>query len=334
MSVLAVKNLTKDYRGHRALDGLNLEVPRGSVFGFLGPNGSGKTTTIKILTGLLQPSAGSATILGCPVKLNLERSLKRRIGYLPEEVNFPEALTGREVMEFVYRASGLPAAEEKSRIDALLEQFDLLAHARRRCAAYSRGMKQRLGLACALLHRPELLILDEPASALDPEGRREVLELMVSSRERAAVFFSCHVHADVERVCAQVAVINQGRQVVQSPLKELLRGYTFPRYRVVFRDTVPPELVQKLGRQPWVGKVRLVAADERTMLIEAPLERLPELEEALLPLLLGEGQVVTAYYREQPNLEEIFLELLKNHHTEAGGANGAKEGTADAAARA
>ena len=107
MSALTVQNLTKDYRGHRALDGLDLEVPRGSVFGFLGPNGSGKTTTIKILTGLLQPTAGSATILGRPVQINLDRSLKRRIGYLPEEVNFPEALSGREVMEFVYRASGL-----------------------------------------------------------------------------------------------------------------------------------------------------------------------------------------------------------------------------------
>ena len=162
------------------------------------------------------------------MKLNLDRSLKRRIGYLPEDVNFPEALSGREVMEFVYRASGLPAAEERSKIDALLDQFDLLAHARRRCAAYSRGMKQRLGLACALLHRPELLILDEPVSALDPEGRREVLELMVSSREHATVFFSSHVLADVERVCDQVAVLYQGRLVVQSPLKELLRGYTFP----------------------------------------------------------------------------------------------------------
>ena len=141
--------------------------------------------------------------------------------------------------------------------------------------------------------------------------------------------------ADVERVCDEVVVLYPGRLVVQSPLRELRRGYTFPRYRVAFREAVPPELVQKLGRQPWVEKVRLEAENDHTLLIEAASELLPDQEKALLPLLLAEGMVVTTYYREHPNLEEVFLELLKNHQNGINGTNGAKkEGAAGAAARA
>ncbi|MEW5783935.1 MAG: ABC transporter ATP-binding protein [Bacillota bacterium] len=326
MSVLSVKGLSKDYRGHRALDNLNLEVPRGSVFGFLGPNGSGKTTTIKILTGLLQATAGSATILDCPVAINLDRALKRRIGYLPEEVNFPEALSGFEVMEFVYRGAGLPAAGARSEIVRLLDHFNLLDASRRRCASYSRGMKQRLGLACALLHRPELLILDEPVSALDPEGRREVLELMVTSRAHATVFFSSHVLADVERVCDQVAVLNQGRLVVQAPLAELLRSYTFPKYRVTVRQAPPPELLAEIGRRPWARQVDPGPDGAAVFTVEAAPEISGRLEEELLPLLIQENQVVTSFQREQPNLEQIFLDLLKKHHQ-----NGTKEEAGNAA---
>ena len=314
MNAIVTEGLSKNYRRHRALAGLNLAVPRGSVFGFLGPNGSGKTTTIKILMGLLQATAGGASILGTPVTLNPGAELKRKIGYLPEEVNFPEALTGWEVMEFVYRSAGLPARRAGEEISALMESFQLLGSARRRCASYSRGMKQRLGLACTLLHRPELLILDEPVSALDPEGRREILELMVALRGHGTVFFSSHVLTDVERVCDQVAVLNQGRLVVQSALPDLLGRYTYLQFHVDLREAPPAALVDRVRAYPWSKDVVLSGT---TLTVEAEPDLAGQLEEELLPLLLRERQVVTSFYRRRPSLEEVFLSLLE-HDLEQG----------------
>lgn len=311
MNAIVTENLTKDYRGCRALGGLNLTVPRGSVFGFLGPNGSGKTTTIKILMGLLRPSAGRASLLGTAVTLNPGPGLKKKIGYLPEEVNFPEALTGREVMQFVYRSNGLPAARENAEIEELLDGFRLLGDARRRCAAYSRGMKQRLGLACTLLPRPELLILDEPASALDPEGRREILELMVRMRGQATVFFSSHVLGDVERVCDSVAVLNRGRLVVQDALPALLERHTYLKFHVALREEPPAELVDRVRSFPWAQEA---TAEGTVLTVQAVPERTGRLEEELLPLLLREGLVITAFYRRRPSLEEVFLKLLEGDH--------------------
>lgn len=307
MSAISAEGLVKDYRPHRALHGLSLEVPRGSVFGFLGPNGSGKTTTIKILLGLLRADAGRATLLNRPAGMDLSLRLKRKLGYLPEEVNFPEALTGREVLRFVYRSAGLQASGEKKEIDRLLEYFQLLSAAGRRCAGYSRGMKQRLGLAATLLARPELLILDEPVSALDPAGRREILEMLVSLRGRATVFFSSHVLTDVERVCDQVAVLNRGRLVVQSSLGELLENNRKLFYHVETRRPPGEETIAKIRAAAWAREAR---AGESGVVVEAEPELSGRLEEELLPLLLAGRHVVTAFTRRQPTLEQVFLELL------------------------
>ncbi|MGB4682373.1 MAG: ABC transporter ATP-binding protein [Firmicutes bacterium] len=317
MNAIEIRGLSKSFRGHRALQGISLEVPRGSVYGFLGPNGAGKTTAIKILMGLLNPSGGSAALLGEEVRPGLSRELKKRIGYLPEEPAFPEALTGREVLEFVGEVNGIPLQERGSRIDQLLERFDLAAAANRRVAGYSRGMKQRLGLACVLLPQPEVYILDEPVSALDPVGRLEVLELLASLRGKATVFFSSHVLADVERVCDHVAVLYRGRLLMQSSLDNLLERYRRPRYRISFREAPPPGLADALRRHPWAGSVEAYPGE---LVVEAAPGGLAQMEAELLPLLAGCGAVVTSYVREQEDLEMIFLKLLR----EAG--YGEKEG--------
>lgn len=315
MSVISVKGLSKDYSGSPALSKLDLDVPEGAVYGFLGPNGSGKTTTIKILMGLISATAGSASILNRPVSLNMERSLKRRIGYLPEEFGFPESLTGWEVMEFAYRAADLPKSEMKREVTGLMVKFKLAGAARRRWAGYSRGMKQRLGLACTLLHRPELLILDEPVSALDPEGRRELLELIVSLRGRATVFFSSHVLADVERVCDHVAILNEGRLVTESPLPELLGRYDFPQYHVSLREAPSAKLVAGVENMTWAKKVKLNGKD---LTVETLPGLVEQLEDELLPALFRDGATVTSFYPQRPNLEEVFLELLRAENHRAG----------------
>ena len=308
MNAIEIRDLSKGFHGHRALQGISLEVPPGAVYGFLGPNGAGKTTAIKILMGLLNPSGGSATLLGQEVRPGLSRGLKRRIGYLPEEPAFPEALTGREVLEFVRAVNGIPAEEGRARIGQILTRFDLDAAADRRAAGYSRGMKQRLGLACVLLPQPELFILDEPVSALDPVGRLEVLELLASLRGKATVFFSSHVLADVERVCDRVAVLYQGRLLLQSSLNSLLEQYRLPRYRISFREEPPAGLDGELRSRSWARKVEVYPGG---IAVESDPDGLAQMEEELLPLLAGCGAVVTSYERQHEDLEMIFLKLLR-----------------------
>lgn len=308
MKAIEIRDLQKSFRGHRALGGISLEVPPGAVYGFLGPNGAGKTTAIKILLGLLQPSGGSAALLGEAVRPGLSAELKRKIGYLPEEPAFPEALTGGEVLDFVGAANRIPLRERQARMEGLLERFDLSAAAKRRVAGYSRGMKQRLGLACVLLPQPALYILDEPVSALDPVGRLEILELLASLRGEATVFFSSHVLADVERVCDHVAVLHRGKLLLQSSLQGLLERYRLPRYRISFREKVPEALLGELRSRPWAQQVELIPGG---LAVEAAPEGLVQMEEQLLPLLASCGTVVTSYEREQEDLERIFLKLLR-----------------------
>jgi ABC-2 type transport system ATP-binding protein len=308
VNAIEIRDLSKSFRGHWALQEVSLEVPRGAVYGFLGPNGAGKTTAIKILMGLLNPSGGRAALLGEKVRPGLSRGLKKRIGYLPEEPVFPEALTGREVLEFVGEVNGIPVEERRARIEQILVRFDLAAAANRRAAGYSRGMRQRLGLACVLLPQPDFYILDEPVSALDPVGRLEVLELLASLRGKATVFFSSHVLADVERVCDHVAVLYQGRLLLQSSLESLLEQYRLPRYRISFREGPPPGLAAELRARPWARKVE---ASPGWIAVEAAPDGLAQMQEELLPLLAGCGAVVTSYEREHEDLEMIFLKLLR-----------------------
>ncbi|HHW74178.1 MAG TPA: ABC transporter ATP-binding protein [Firmicutes bacterium] len=317
MKAMELRELSKSFHGHRALREVTLEVPQGAVYGFLGPNGAGKTTAIRVLMGLLKPGGGAAFLLGEPVRPGLSPALKRKIGYLPEEPAFPEALTGFEVLDFVRRVNGIPAEAGHARIDEVLDRFALSAAAHRRAAGYSRGMKQRLGLACVLLPEPELYILDEPVSALDPVGRLEILELLASLRGRATVFFSSHVLADVERVCDRVAVLHRGRLLLQSSLDDLLERYQQPCYRIAFRETAPAGLADELRRRPWAQVVENYPGG---LVVQSAPDGLASMEEELLPLLVRAGAVVTAYERQHEELEMIFLKLLRE--ADGGGEGG------------
>jgi ABC-2 type transport system ATP-binding protein len=211
---VCARGLTKHYRHPwtlkttHALDGVDLDIRRGEVFGYLGPNGSGKTTTVKLLTGLLKPSRGRAWLLGQPIE---SHACRRRLGYLPEQPYFYDSLNGLEYLELVGRLSGLLAHEADERGRAWLGRVGLADRPRLRLRKYSKGMLQRLGLAAALVHDPELLILDEPMSGLDPFGRREVRELILEQRRRGVtVMFSSHILPDVEMLCDRVAIVIGG----------------------------------------------------------------------------------------------------------------------------
>jgi ABC-2 type transport system ATP-binding protein len=225
--VLHINGLTKDYqigflkkRNVRALDHLSLEVKRGEIFGFLGPNGAGKTTTLKILMRLIYPTEGSATILGKPLDDSVTRT---RIGYLPENPYFYDYLSGTELLEYSAALFGIPKSVARERANHLLKLVGLEEErANRQLRKYSKGMLQRIGIAQALINDPEIVFMDEPMSGLDPIGRREVRDLMLSLRQQnKTIFFSSHILSDVEAMCDRTAILTRGRLIRCGTVQEL-----------------------------------------------------------------------------------------------------------------
>ena len=224
MTAISTSGLSKYYGTVKALDNLNLEVPENAVFGFLGPNGAGKTTTVKLLTGFAHPTAGQAWVAGEKVG-DGNLALQSKIGLLPDVPAFYDWMSGREFLYFVGELHGLTPNEIKKRTEELLELVELKKAGNRRTGAYSRGMRQRLGIAQALLNRPKVLFLDEPTSALDPLGRREVLNLILRLRENTTIFMSSHNLSDIERVCDMVGIVDKGKLITVSTVEALQKKY-------------------------------------------------------------------------------------------------------------
>jgi len=299
--------LTKTFGQVRALDGLTLTVPEGSIYGFLGPNGAGKTTTIRILTGLARASSGQARVDGVDLAQD-GADLARRIGYLPEEPAFYGWMSPIEYLDYIGRIFDLDAEERRRRVSELLELVGLTDVSKRRIAGFSRGMRQRLGLAQALVNRPHVLFLDEPASALDPAGRREVLEMVEGLRGSVTVFMSTHILADVERVCDTIGIIARGRLITEAPRQELLSRYAVPAYEVETHPENAAALAAwaaALGDASWLQGVSLDA--HRCRLQVADVERAGPL---LMAALAQSGLPVVRYQVVRPSLEDIFLRLV------------------------
>jgi ABC-2 type transport system ATP-binding protein len=249
--VVSVREVVKDFRPglgvrrKRVLDGIGFEVRRGEIFGFVGPNGAGKTTTLKILLGLIHPTSGAAEILGQPVR---ETAVRRAVGFLPENPYFYDFLTGREILAFYARLCGVTGAPLQRRVGALLERVGLAHAADARLRTYSKGMLQRIGIAQALVHDPEVVFLDEPMSGLDPIGRKEIRDLIVQLHaEGKTVFMNTHILTDVEMLCDRVAIIVKGRIRFEGRSDDFLRGDE--RSADVTLAGVPPELADAFERQ-------------------------------------------------------------------------------------
>ncbi len=304
---IEARGLTKRYGEVLALDALDLDVPTGSVFGFLGPNGAGKTTTLRLLTGLGHPSAGTATVAGVPVGRG-GLDLAGRIGYLDQDPRFYGWMTGRELLTFVGRAYGLRGAELGARVDEVLETVGLTEAARRRIGGYSGGMRQRLGVGQAMVSRPAVLFLDEPVSALDPAGRRDVLELIGRLRGTSTVFMSTHILTDVERICDRVAILDRGRLVTEAPIGELLARHARPILEIdpeADQEAAVAALTAALRAAPWTREVRQEHGVLRVHVTD------PELAAAAaLPLVVASGTRLARFERVRPTLEDVFLELV------------------------
>jgi ABC-2 type transport system ATP-binding protein len=305
MSSVHVEELKKYYGPVHALDGLNLEVAPGTVFGFLGPNGAGKTTTLRILTGLARPTSGKAQVAGVPIPADGSK-LAPHIGHLPEEPAFYAWMNPREFLDYLGRLYGLSSHERTARSKELLALVRMEEVAKRRIGGFSRGMRQRLGVAAALIHHPEVLFLDEPASALDPAGRKEVLDLIENLRGQCTVVMSTHILADVERVCDVVGIISRGRMLVQSPREQLLEQYAVPAFEVESDEAAAlAQWTESLRGLPWVSAVA-----RRNGAFRITVRDVQTAKRELLALAVKAGLTLNRYEEVRPSLEDVFLQLV------------------------
>jgi len=295
--------LTKTYGKKRALDDVNLVVPEGSIFGFLGPNGAGKTTTLRILTGLARPTSGSVQIRGHDVAA-ASNTVRADVGFLPDVPGFYEWMTAEELLHFSGGLFGIGRPVLDERVAMLLDLAGLGA-VKTRIGGYSRGMKQRLGVAQALVNAPKLLMLDEPTSALDPMGRKDVLDMLTSLRGRTTVFFSTHILADVERVCDTVAILDQGRIVAHAPIDELKGRYGVQKV-VVEVTGGGDELAEEIGRQSWATAV----ARGSDGAIEITVADMSAAQREIPAMVAARNTGISRMEAGEMGLEEVFVELV------------------------
>jgi ABC-2 type transport system ATP-binding protein len=307
--VIQTHNLTKSYGSVDAVQSLDLQVPRNSIVGFLGPNGAGKSTTIKLLLGLIQPTAGGGSIFDLDI-VHDSFEIRRRVGYLAQHPQFYETMTPRETLRFAARFfySG-PAAFIEQRVEESLALVGLTEKADRPVRGFSGGEMQRLGIAQAQINQPELLILDEPAAALDPMGRESVLRIMERLREQATIFYSTHILDDVQRVSDRVVILNHGELITQGPIEALLAGSGDVVYEVELTgDTAAAQ--ERVAEQPWVAHLTATDARDRVKW-EVIVNDEATARARLLRLILAENGVeVLKYGREEHELEHVFVNLV------------------------
>lgn len=298
---------------------IDLAIHGPGVFGFLGVNGAGKSTTMRILNGFLEASDGQARVLGEPVGPRT-LALRRRIGYLPQVPAFHGWMTAREVLSLTAALYGMDRDRARTRSETLLERLDLGEAAHRRTAGYSGGMRQRLGLAQALLPEPELLLLDEPVSALDPVGRMETLDLIGELGEAVTVFMSTHILDDVERICDHVTILHRGRIVADEPTAGLLARYAHPVFHLAVGGDATP-LSGVLGAHPLVSRLDVPEdppPEPGTTRLRIHTGR-PEALRVEIPALLARFELPLFHFAvESADLESVFMRLVGHEGREHG----------------
>ncbi len=315
-AAVTTRALGKRYGEIVALADLDLSVPANAIVGFLGPNGAGKTTAMKLLVGLARPSTGSAEVFGLDVARH-STEVRSRVGYLAQEPRFYEHLSARETLRFVARFfySGPGRAIER-RIDELLDLVGLAGKADRPIGGFSGGERQRLGIAQANVNEPDLLLMDEPAAALDPAGRQAVLTILERLRERTTVFFSTHILDDVQRVADHVAILDHGRLLAYAPTPELLTGNGATTFELGVRGPVDA-LSTALATEAWVENID-PHGDGDDHILYVRVNDVDAAEARLLRVALAVPAVIVRHFRRRSfELEEVFLRLVNDSRGQA-----------------
>lgn len=298
MDVLTIQNLKKNFGSKEVLCGLDLSVPEHSIFGFIGKNGAGKTTTMKAILGLLKADSGEIHVMGEKVRFG-QTNTNRHIGYLPDVPEFYSYMTPHEYLTLCGEVCGMDKADIAARRKELLELVGL-EQERHRIKGFSRGMKQRLGIAQALLNRPKLLICDEPTSALDPAGRKEILDILLAAKEQTTVFFSTHILSDVERICTEAAFLNDGKIVMQGTISELRNKRSSNGFIIEMEKKEVTDTLAKAFRE-------LQRTEEKVLVYQGDEDHffniMKYISENKIPILKIE--------RIEPTLESLFLEVTK-----------------------
>jgi ABC-2 type transport system ATP-binding protein len=318
-AAIHIQGLTKAFGRVRAVDGLTLDVPKGSIFGFLGANGAGKTTTLRMIAGLARPTAGSIEVAGH--SSDEGTAYRRRIGYLCQEPAFYGWMSGREVLRYAAGFHPELGSRTDGEVDRLIELVGLEEAADRRCSEYSGGMRQRLGIGAALIGRPEVLLLDEPATGLDPIGRKSVLDLMESLRETTTIFYSTHILDDVQRVSDRVAVVDHGKLLLAQRTADLLTSYSQNRLRVELIGA-SSETALRLAAIPGVTGVTALEGNTlgqtaAAFAITVADHSAAPVQAAITRLACSDGMTVVQARPETLDLEEVFLRLVGNQEIAA-----------------
>jgi ABC-2 type transport system ATP-binding protein len=313
--VIETHNLGKTYKGVQVLKDLNLKVPQHSIFGFLGPNGAGKTTTMKILLGLIRPTSGGGRIFGHDIGRK-SVAIRERIGYLPQQPRFISYMTARENLRFTagFFFSGPRAAIEDC-IQETLELVELGDKADRPVKGFSGGEMQRLGLAQAQINYPDLLVLDEPAAALDPLGRHDVLEVMERLRKHTTIFYSTHILDDVQRVSDTVAILNRGQLVACGPIDEMMNSKDSTVFTITERGS-NGQIKERLQQLSWVTQASATRHNGSTIWQVGVSDEAAAEAHLLRHILADETVVITDFNRKKYDLEEIFMDLVEGDNHE------------------
>ncbi|UAL47776.1 ABC transporter ATP-binding protein [Sutcliffiella horikoshii] len=295
--LLEINNLTKTFKQHQAVKGISFQIEKGSCVALLGPNGAGKTTTLQMLAGLLTPTSGSISF-----SENNGKDYRHQIGFLPQHPSFFSWMTPKEYLQFAGKLSHLPKAQIKTKIEETLEFVSLTDVKNKRIGGFSGGMKQRLGLAQALLHDPELLILDEPVSALDPDGRRDVLKILTELKSHMTILFSTHVLHDAEQVCDTVIMLKDGQIKWDGSLESLRSEHTTSAVKVKTEES----LTGQLDGIPSIESIDYHDTHTATIYVnEATFH-----SKAVLTKLLDKELTLSHYEKVQDSLEDAYMKVM------------------------
>jgi ABC-2 type transport system ATP-binding protein len=305
--MLKVVNLTKKYGSLEVLKGISFEIKKGMIYGFLGQNGAGKSTTMNILTGLIGHNSGEIYLKGKPLKED-KRKLLQTVGYLPQHPVFYGYMTALEYLNFIGQVNKMPSTYIKERSKEVLDIVKLSEASNRKVGGYSGGMKQRFGMAVAMFNHPEILILDEPTSALDPEGRMEVLELIEKLKtDGTTVFLSTHILNDVERVCDEVSILHEGKIVISENLEVLRNKYIQPIYDIEFENECS-RIKKELLAIDWIQNITTNRNNASIYVTD-----LNAAKTRLLQTLVNQNNAIVSFNLRKSNLEDIFLRLVSKN---------------------